>query len=186
MANNDKKQSYLARIKRFIKFRIIHVDDSPHRIALGVALGVFTAFLPFLGLHSFGALFLAFVTRANKAVALLCSWINNPFTVIPIFVPCYLLGRKVVGIFRDTPPTDTAEVARILKQTLSFSTMTSAFTSTEFWKEMASLFGKIGLELMTGCLIMGVTIGVASYFLAYKIIVKHRLKHDMINVLHRL
>ena len=100
MTNSEKKQGFLGRAKQFIKFRIIHVDDSPHRIALGVAMGFFTAFLPFLGLHTISALFLAFVTRANKAVALLCSWICNPFTVVPIFIPSYLLGRKVVSFFR--------------------------------------------------------------------------------------
>lgn len=177
MTNNDKNQSFLARTRAFIKFRIIHVDDSPHRIALGVALGMFTAFLPFLGLHTITALMLAVITRANKAIALLCSWISNPFTVIPIFVPCYLLGRAVVGIFRSTPPTDTAEVAHILTQTLSFSTLTSALTTTEFWREMAAFFGKIGVELMTGCLICGVTTAISSYFIIKQMVVVHREKH---------
>lgn len=177
MTNTDKNQSFLARTRAFIKFRIIHVDDSPHRIALGVALGMFTAFLPLLGLHTITALMLAFITRANKAIALLCSWISNPFTVIPIFVPCYLLGRAVVGIFRTAPPTDTAEVAEILKQTLSFSTLKSALTTTEFWRESAALFGKIGLELITGCLICGIIIAISSYFIIKKMVIVHRIKH---------
>jgi len=178
MTNNDNNQSFLAHTKAFIKFRIIHVDDSPHRIALGVSLGLFTAFLPFLGLHTITALILAFLTRANKAVALLCSWMSNPFTIIPIFVPCYLLGRAVVGIFRTAPPTDTAEVAQILARTLSFSTLTSALTTTEFWRQMATLFGKIGLELMTGCLICGVTTAISSYFIIKKMTIVHRIKHE--------
>ncbi len=37
------------RVINFLKFRILHIDDSPHRIALGVALGLFTAYLPPLG-----------------------------------------------------------------------------------------------------------------------------------------
>jgi uncharacterized protein (DUF2062 family) len=178
MANENKELGFLARTRQFVKFRIIHVDDSPHRIALGFALGTFTAFLPFLGLHTVTAILLAFIARANKAVALLCSWISNPFTVIPIFVPCYLLGRAVVGIFRDASPTDPAEVVAILKQSLSLSKLASAITTAEFWKEAASLFGKIGVELMTGCLIFGVTLSVTSYFVIYKMVVTHRIKHE--------
>ncbi|MCF7954640.1 MAG: DUF2062 domain-containing protein [Phycisphaerae bacterium] len=176
MTNNDKKQSFLARTRAFIKFRIIHLDDSPHRIALGASLGMFTAFLPFLGLHTVIALMLAFITRSNKAVALLCSWISNPFTFIPIFVPCYLLGRSVVGIFKSPPPADPAKVAEILTQTFSFSTLASALFTAEFWREATTLFGKIGLELITGCLICGVTAAIFSYFIIKKMIVEHRIK----------
>jgi uncharacterized protein (DUF2062 family) len=178
MTNNDKQLTFLARTRQFIIFRIIHIDDSPHRIALGVSLGLFTAFLPFLGLHTITALLLAFISRANKAVAVLCSWVSNPFTVIPIFIPCYLLGRTILGIFGNTSLTETAEVTDILKQTLSLSTLTSAITTVEFWKETASLFGKIGMELITGCLICGVTIAIASYFVIYNMVVVHRVKHQ--------
>lgn len=171
MANTDKEPGYLIRFWRFIEFRIIHIDDSPHRIALGVSLGMFTAFLPFLGLHSIIALLLAFLARANKAVALLCSWISNPFTVIPIFIPCYLLGRAVIGVFTNIPMTGKTEVAATLRHTLSYSSL-----SAEFWKEMGSLFGKIGLELVTGSLICGVTTAFVSYFVMFNIIVVHRAK----------
>ena len=180
MTDNNKQLSFLARTRQFIKFRIIHLDDSPHRIALGAAIGMFTAFLPFLGIHSITALLLAFITRANKAVALLCSWISNPFTFIPILVPCYLLGRTIVGIFGNSAPTDAAEVAAILERSFSFSTLISVITTAEFWRETAEIFGKIGLELITGCLIGGVTIAITSYFIIYKMIAVHRIKHHKI------
>lgn len=178
MTNKDKKFSYLTRIWRFIEFRIIHIDDSPHRIALGVSLGMFTAFLPLMGLHTIIALLLTFITRANKAVSVLCSWISNPFTIIPIYLPCYLMGRMIVGIFRNGSPTKTAEVTEFLKQTLSLSRLTSTVTSAEFWKETATLFGKIGLELTTGCLICGITAAIVSYFIIFNMIMVHRVKHQ--------
>ena len=176
MPKLEKQRTLLVRIRRFIKFRIIHVDDSPHRIALGVSLGLFTAFLPLLGLHTLIALMLAFVSRANKAVAILCSWISNPLTVIPIFVPCYIFGRAVVGIFRDPLPADTEQVAEILSRSFSFSGMVAAVSSSDFWKEMAVLFGKVGLELTTGCLVLGVTFAIVFYFITYKMIIVHREK----------
>lgn len=43
----------------FVKFRILHVDDTPQRIARGVAVGVWIAFTPLLGLHMILALAIA-------------------------------------------------------------------------------------------------------------------------------
>ncbi len=176
MAKQGNQKSLFVRAKRFIKFRIIHVDDSPHRIALGVSLGLFTAFLPLLGLHTIIAFMLAFVTRANKAVSILCSWISNPLTVIPIFVPSYIFGRAIVGIFREPLPPDTHQVAEILERSFSFSSLIAAVSSSDFWKEMASLFGEIGLELTTGCLVLGTTFAVVFYFATYNMIIVHRKK----------
>ncbi len=176
MQKPEKQKSLLARVKQFIKFRIIHVDDSPHRIALGVSIGLFTAFLPLLGLHTIIAFMLAFVLRANKAVAILCSWISNPLTMIPIFVPSYIFGHAVVGLFRDPLPADAHQVAEILERSFSFSSLTAAVSSLDFWKETASLFGKIGLEFTTGCLILGTTFAIVFYFASYKMIIVHREK----------
>lgn len=176
MTNQDKDKSFFGNARQFIMFRIIHVDDSPHRIALGVSLGIFTAFLPFLGLHTLTAFALAFFIRANKVVAVLCSWISNPLTVIPIFVPCYVFGRAVVSIFKHSPVTDLNQVTEILQRLFSLSSLTTVMTSADFWKEMASLFGKIGFELITGCLIVGVTLAVISYFATRKMIIVHRNK----------
>lgn len=176
MQKQEEQKNLFARARQFIKFRIIHVDDSPHRIALGVSLGLFTAFLPLLGLHTLIALMFSFVFHANKAVAILCSWISNPLTVIPIFVPSYIFGRSVVGLFRDSPPSDPDQVAEILARSFSFSSMVDAFSSSDFWKEMGTLFGKIGLELITGCLVLGTTFAIVFYFATYKIIIVHREK----------
>ena len=37
--------------ERFIKYRVLHVDDTPHRIALGVALGFFVTWTPTIGVQ---------------------------------------------------------------------------------------------------------------------------------------
>jgi len=174
MTEIAKELSLPKRAKNFIKYRIVHADDSPHRIALGVSLGLFTAFTPFLGLHTITAVVLAFIIRANKAVTLLCSWINNPFTVIPIFVSCHLLGKSIIGLFKNVPASNTAEVAEYFNHKFSLP----ALITPGFWEETGNLFAKIGLELFIGCVILGTVVGVAAYFLSYKAIVVCRLKHQ--------
>jgi hypothetical protein len=37
------------RLVRFVKLRILYANDSPHRIALGVAIGLFVAWTPLPG-----------------------------------------------------------------------------------------------------------------------------------------
>jgi hypothetical protein len=56
----------------FITHRILHVDDSPHRIAMGVALGLLAAWTPAMGLHILVALSLTSMIGANKFVAFTC------------------------------------------------------------------------------------------------------------------
>ena len=41
----------IRQIEHFIVYRILHADDTPHRLALGIALGVFVAWTPTVGLQ---------------------------------------------------------------------------------------------------------------------------------------
>lgn len=92
---------------RFIKRRILHTNDSPQRIARGIAVGLFTAWLPLLGIHIILALIFAAVLRANKAMAILFVWVSNPLTAPFIYYPCYRMGRFILSFFRlesEIPP----------------------------------------------------------------------------------
>jgi hypothetical protein len=64
------------------KIKILFLsDDSPRQIALGMAIGVFLACSPFIGIHTVAAVALAFVLRASRLAALIGTLINNPFTM---------------------------------------------------------------------------------------------------------
>ena len=63
------------RFKRFIKLRILHVSDSPHKIAMGVAIGIFVAWTPVIGPHMIMALALCALLRANKLVGVASVWV---------------------------------------------------------------------------------------------------------------
>ncbi|MBI4837553.1 MAG: DUF2062 domain-containing protein [Nitrospirae bacterium] len=43
--------------------QIFYINDTPHRIALSFSIGIFMGISPFLGLHTVGAIFLAWVFR---------------------------------------------------------------------------------------------------------------------------
>ncbi|MBW8035386.1 MAG: DUF2062 domain-containing protein, partial [Planctomycetes bacterium] len=57
----------------FITHKILHVDDSPNRIALGAAIGLFIAWTPAVGLHTLIVLAITSLTKANKFVAVTFS-----------------------------------------------------------------------------------------------------------------
>jgi uncharacterized protein (DUF2062 family) len=159
----------------FIKFRILHVDDTPQRIARGIAVGLWIAFTPFLGLHMILALALAALFRANKALAVLFVWISNPFTLLPIYGSAYLTGRFLVGQFHPSL-LQPEQAGDLLGELFSFSKMMTCLHSTAFWEEMAVVFGKIGLEVIVGGFVLGTIVAIAGYTATYWLVNTYRVK----------
>ena len=90
------RKSLYRRVSSFVVHHILHTDDSPSRIARGVAIGMFMAWLPLMGLQMLLVLAFSFIFRANKVVGLPVVWISNPFTLGPIYYPGYLLGSALL------------------------------------------------------------------------------------------
>ena len=86
------------------KFKsILKIKESPRRIALAFALGVFIGISPFLGLHYISAFFLAWLFRLNKLVAVVGVSVNNPWTIVPLSTFCVWIGAKIMGIKEVLP-----------------------------------------------------------------------------------
>jgi uncharacterized protein len=77
--------------------KILHLDDEPHKIAGGFAIGVFVSFSPFYGAHMVLALALAFLFRLNKGTALAGTWVVLPWFIPLVLSLSYLLGRFMLG-----------------------------------------------------------------------------------------
>jgi uncharacterized protein (DUF2062 family) len=160
---------------KVIKFRILHVDDTSQRIALGVAVGIWTAFTPFLGLHMFLALAIAALIRANKALAVLFVWITNPFTMFPIYASSYLAGRFLLGRLHHSS-VQPGQIGELLGNLFSFQNMLTCLYSSAFWKDLAKVFGKIGLEVTVGGFVLGTLAAILGYFATRWIVTTHRAK----------
>jgi uncharacterized protein (DUF2062 family) len=85
---------------------LFHVEDSPSRVAVAFALGVFLAFFPLLGVHTGLALLIAVAFRLNKVAILFGAWLNNPWTITPIYTAGTLLGCLLLG----ESPSSLAEI----------------------------------------------------------------------------
>lgn len=164
-------------ITRFLKFKILHVDDSPPRIARGVMIGLFVAWSPFYGLHILLALALSLLFKANKFVAVLCVWVSNAFTLVPIYYPNYLIGRGILSLFRKERVLSGEQVADFFGTLCNPQTiLIDVFTPT-FWRNFVKFFLGIGIELTIGGFIIGLIVSLAAYIVTLKTIRWYRTKH---------
>jgi uncharacterized protein (DUF2062 family) len=108
-------------------------------VTKGVAVGIFCAFLP-MPFEMIAALFIAAMIGANAPFAVAGVWISNPFTWIPLYTPCYLLGARILQI----EPIPLSEIT-ILQVG---------------WHYVA---------LWLGCLIVGTIISISTHFILNQI-----------------
>lgn len=151
-----------ARFIHFLYAHVLHADDTPHRIALGVAIGTFVAITPTPGIQMALTIALAALLRANKVVGLPMTWVSNPLTAVPINLLCWRVGRAILASSR----TDQETVARKLQELFTFGEQgaVARFLEIEFWRQGFSFLVEIGLDLWIGCLVVGGLVGLVVYF----------------------
>jgi uncharacterized protein (DUF2062 family) len=79
----------------------LHLDDTPQRIALAFAVGVYLSFHPLLGLHTVMALVIAYAFRLSRAAILVGVYVNNPWTMAPMYAAGTALGCVLLGVPMD-------------------------------------------------------------------------------------
>jgi len=154
------------RTRRFIAQKVLHTDDTPHAVALGAAIAMFIAFLPLIGLQTILSISLAALFRANKAVCIPIVWITNPFTAVPIYGPCLLLGRFLLGV--STNAADLTVLSELEKHGKL------GLLDAESWIKIFHRLTTLGVELWVGCAVVGGVLAMASYFFARWGVVAYR------------
>ena len=144
-------------IKKYILL-IIRSNDTPHRIALGIAIGLFCGVAIPLG-QMILAIALAFVFRANKVFAAAATFISNPYTspiIYPVF--CYI-GAKIIGV-----NLTFAEIQKFVHN------MISSFS----WSELFNMGSNLLICYLVGGILTGLILGIVGYFVTYRLAVIHR------------
>ncbi len=159
-------------IEHFVVHRILHIDDTPHRLALGIALGVFLAWTPTIGFQMALVLLLAPIIRANGRVGLPVVWISNPLTFAIIYYPNYLLGRLFLQGFGLNVSSDCTQeqLVDLLAKLKGFSNILQNFTEVAFWNELGQVLLHLGVELWVGSILAGIVLGGISYIISYRFI----------------
>ncbi len=133
---------------RLVLRTILMLDDTPHRIALGAAIGMFVAMTPTVGLQMILVLLIAAVTSPlfdfNRVAALVMVYVSNPVTIVPI----YWLNYRVGCLFYPSSLTwDYFE--RLHAQ--------------GWWTVLTAVFVEIGAPLIAGSLITATVAGLLTY-----------------------
>jgi uncharacterized protein (DUF2062 family) len=81
----------------YLRLRLTRISDQPHRVARGIACGMFVGCTPFFGLHLPLAAALAWAFRGNVVAALLGTAVSNPVTIPLMAVLSLDLGRVILG-----------------------------------------------------------------------------------------
>lgn len=150
-------------LRQFIFHTILHADDPPEIIARGIAIGMFVAILPAIGMQTVLSLFFAWLLRANKAVGLPIVWFSNPATMMPILWLCYFIGQKILG---------TEEVDTEYWQNLAHPPAGWWPGVTFYWDR----FMQIAWPLWVGSFVLGAVVAWFSYYLSYWAIYTYRMK----------
>lgn len=138
----------LQKIKVFIK-RFFLIDDSPHKIAAGAALGIFLGIVPGEGVAT--ALILASLFRLNRLSATAGVLATNMWTTVAVLPLAAGFGGYFFGIKSDT---------------LIYNFNATYHLGWKYFLSKVILFDFF-LPLTLGFLFAAATISLAFYFFLY-------------------
>lgn len=152
------------RLQQIVIHNILHLDDTPHRIAWGVFIGAMVAFTPTLGFQIMIYLAVAALLGANKVSGIPILFISNPFTAVPLYYATWQLGAVVLRpekeITRATIKNWLGTTGRALRDGGA-----GRLLESDFWADSGQLLASTGAELWVGGLICGLVVGIPSYLL---------------------
>lgn len=132
---------------------ILTVKESPLRLSVSFAIGVFIGMSPFLGIHTVLGIICAYLFRLNKFVTIVGVYITNPWTIIPIYTFSTWFGAKLLGINKVIPSVDWKNI------TLS---------------RLMSELGPLLKPFFIGTLLMGFISSIISFVVLYHLIIRKR------------
>jgi uncharacterized protein len=139
--------------------KLLHIEDTPERTALAFSIGVFLGYSPFLGLHTLGAIGIAFLFRLNRLAVLLGAWSNAPWWIVPYYTVATWVGMWVLGVRID---------GTVLKEIFTAG-VDQGFIGSDFWSRVASQWGFLA-SFLVGSLILAALFSLAAYPVSLKLI----------------
>lgn len=109
-----------------------------------VAIGLFCGMIPG-PVQMLSALLVAIPCRSNIPLAMMVTWYTNPFTIVPLYLGAYEVGRLVLGMDRARGGTEIPNWD---------------WTLAAMWEWLLSL----GKPLAVGVVALALTLAVAGYF----------------------
>ena len=157
-------------IRRMLR-EMLRSKDSPRQIAGGVAIGVQIGFMPTMGGQMITAALLATLFGCSRIPAMAMVYITNPFTAIPIYGTCYLVGVAILRPFGFQP-------VGLDRLTALLTAHVEGGPWRMIYVKLAQLFS-LGIDtlapLWLGCILCGAVAAVCFYHLSLRFVTGHRL-----------
>lgn len=132
---------------------VVSTKDSPRKIAVSFATGVFIGMSPLLGLHTALGIGAAYLFRMNKFVTIVGVYVTNPWTIVPIYTFATWLGVQLLGVDKIIPP-------------LKWHSITFSYIVNEvrflLW------------PFIVGSSLVALASGIAAYIIVYHTVTKQR------------
>ncbi len=151
-------------LKNFVVYQILGVNDTPHRIALGVAVGIFVAWTPTIPFQMLLTVMLAALLGANKVVGVPLVWISNPVTMIPLFGFNFFVGCRMLAV-----DCSFAHFNLSLRQ-ITTPGLSMAERLHASWQATLEFFWPLWL----GSLVIALALALLSYWLTYRAVVRYK------------
>lgn len=148
---------WMHRVVRFFRL-VVMLEDTPRRIALGSAVGIFFAAQPFVGSQMAAAALVSRLSRASVLASLPWTWLTNPLTVAPFYYAFYRLGC----VF--WPDEKEVSYERIRGVAAQVEEMGFIRFFEGGWRDVMRLLADIAIPLQIGALLIGLLAGTLGFF----------------------
>lgn len=166
----------LSRLKLIIPLR--RCPHEPEYSARGVAIGMFWALTPLVGIQMYLCLMTWFIFRFSKklnfslVIACAWTWVTNVFTMLPTYYLFYATGQVMRGQWQNITGYETF-----------LNSWHAAFVdSSDLWQSMLDLMKllarELGLSMGIGCLPYAVVGAWLSYWLSLKYVQRKRRRKN--------
>jgi len=159
----------------YIGHRVKRLPDTPHKISLGFACGVFVSFSPLFGFHFVYAALCALIVRGNMLAALSGTFFGNPLTFPLIATVSYRLGIDMTGVNADED--DVLGLMDAIFAGINgtwHSVLSLVGLSESAWSNVNEFFRVVFVPYFVGGIIPGLVAATVCYFLARPLVAAYQ------------
>ena len=164
---NPRDRSLIKRLVRKL-IDIVKQKDTPHRIALGAALGIFIGILPIMGIQMTVVAIIAIPLRANLKAAVAGVWISNPITFLPMYWGYYKFGL----LFFPQRAMSLHEFRQIIHVAGDWDWSAIGASISRIMAMGADIL----IPMWAGATILAVAFGIPTYFVTKQFVIAYRAR----------